>query len=266
MQAPSKPRVVVVGGGFAGIETIKTLQNFEVSVDITLISKDAIFQYYPALYKLVTGALPIETSVPLRKIFPHDSVAIHHGLFTGVDQGRQIVTVQTTDGRNEEYPYDYLVIALGSETNFFNIKGLPELSHSFKSVSAALKLKKHFCDLFAKAKDLTKEQLVSMLHVIIVGAGPSGVELAGDLRSYLTDLAHSYGVDPSFVTIDLIESNNRVLKALPEKVSIKAEARLRKMGVNIFVNRTLASQEVEEEIKEFEKQIAEIKFRIAKIS
>lgn len=238
------PHVVVVGGGFGGIEVLKSLKG--VDAKVTLVTKSQTFEYYPALYKLVTGALPIEVSVPIKTIVP--SATIVYGTYTGIDQLRQVIMVTAPDGVSTEIAYDYLVLALGSETNFFNIHGLPELSYSFKSVDAALRLKQHFCDLFSRTKDLPKETVVSMLHVLIVGGGPSGVELAGDLRSYLTDVASEFGVDPSLVTIDLIESNNRVLPTLPPKVSALAEARLRKMGVNIFVNRTLAAQEVEEVI------------------
>lgn len=238
------PHIVVVGGGFAGIEVLKSLKG--VDAQVTLVTKAQTFEYYPALYKLVTGALPIEVSVPIKTIVPMSEVV--YGTYTGVDQLRQVIMVTVPDGTSTEIAYDYLVLALGSETNFFNIKGLPELSYSFKSVDAALRLKQHFCDLFSRTKDLPKETVVSMLHVLIVGGGPSGVELAGDLRSYLTRVARDFGVDPSLVTIDLIESNNRVLPTLPPKVSALAEARLRKMGVNIFVNRTLAAQEVEEVI------------------
>lgn len=240
------PKIVVVGGGFAGIEALKSL--YGVQADVTLVTKTQTFEYYPALYKLVTGALPIEVSVPIKTIFPKHDITIVEATYTGVDKARQVITVTHADSTSGEIAYDYLVFAMGSETNFFNIKGLPELSHSFKSVNAALKLKAHFCGLFATAKDLPKETLVSMLHVLIVGGGPSGVELAGDLRSYLTRLAGEFNVDPSLVTIDLIESNNRVLPTFPPKVSAIAEARLREMGVNIFVNRTLAEQEVEEVI------------------
>jgi len=237
-------RIVIVGSGFAGIEVLKSLTG--VRMEVTLVTKTPTFEYYPALYKLVTGALPIEVSVPVKKIFAGAFPTIVEATYTGLDKARQVISVAHPDGTTGEIAYDYLVLAMGSETNFFNIKGLPELSHSFKSVQAALRLKRHFCELFSKAKDLPKEELVSMLHVLIVGAGPSGVELAGDLRSYLSRLANEFSVDPSLVTIDLIESNNRVLPTMSEKVSRIAEARLRKMGVNIFVNRSLAQQEVEE--------------------
>lgn len=244
MQTSKKSHhIVIVGGGFAGIEVAKTLLRYGSDVKITLVSKNKNFEYYPALYKLVIGTLPIEVSVPLSVIFK-DKVEIIEATYTGLDQERQVIKLDS----GKEISYDFLVLALGSETNYFNIKGLPDLSFSFKSVKEALRLKQHFCDLFGKAKTLKKEELVSMLHILIVGAGPSGVELAGDLRHYLTSLAEKSSVDPSLVTIDLIEASNRVLPTFDPKVSKIAEDRLRKMGINIFVNRALESQEIEEVI------------------
>ncbi len=239
----SSSKVVVVGGGFAGIATIKKIQKKLPGAQITLVSNKSYFEYYPALYKLVTGALAIEVSVPLTKIFPQN-VEIVDATFETLDiEKKEVVLIG-----GARIAYDYVVVALGSETNFFNIPGLPEHSFSFKSVSEAHKLKKHFCEIMMRGKDMTKDALVTALHIIIVGGGPSGVELAGDLTHYLRGLAKTYGVDPSFVTVDLIESNSRVLPTLPEKVSKLADARLRKMGVNIFVNRALQSQEIEEVI------------------
>jgi NADH dehydrogenase len=242
MQTTKKtPHIVIVGGGFAGIEVAKTLIRKNADVKITIVSKNKNFEYYPALYKLVIGTLPIEVSVPLHVIFKK-SVEIVEATYTGLVQERQVIKLEN----GKEIAYDFLVLALGSETNYFNIKGLSDLSFSFKSVKEALRLKQYFCDLFSRSKNLTREELVSMLHILIVGGGPSGVELAGDLRHYLTSLAVKSAVDPSLVTIDLIEASNRVLQTLPQKVSNSAEARLREMGVNIFVNRAVQGQDIEE--------------------
>ena len=239
-----KDRIVVVGAGFAGIETVKTLLKKKVNVEVVLLSKTPLFQYYPALYKLVTGALPIEVSVPIDIIFPaHTGVRTIIGTYTGIDQVRQVATYTDTTGTHE-LSYDCIVLALGSETNYFDIPGLAALSFSFKSVPEALRLKQHFCDIFSRAVGLSKDEIVPMLHVVVVGGGPSGVELAGDLRSYLTDLAKTYTIDPNLITIDLIESGNRILQALPEKVSKLAERRLRKLGVNIFTGRVVQSQDI----------------------
>ncbi len=235
-----RPKVVVVGAGFAGIAALQRLRASAVSAEITLVTKKDIFEYYPALYKLVTGALAIEVSVPLSKIKGLGGVSICLDPLAAVDPSREVIRLES----GKELVYDYLVLALGSETNYFNIPGLPELSLSFKSVKEAFRLKRHFCNLFADAATLPTKEAVAKLHTVIVGAGPSGVELAGDLTHYLRDLAKITGIDPSLVTIDLIESAPRVLAAMSENVSKKAERRLRALGVNIYTNRAVTSQDI----------------------
>ncbi len=236
------PKVVIVGGGFAGIAAVQRLNKTHARCDITLVTKQDAFEYYPGLYKLVTGALAMEVSVPYSVMKRFRGVSIEKGVFTSVDPARQVVILE--DGK--EIPYDYLVLALGSETNYFNIAGLPDLSYSFKSVREALRLKRHFCDIFGVALALPKDEAVAKLHTVIVGGGPSGVELAGDLMHYLRELAQEIGVDPSFVTIDLIEAGSRVLPMLPENVSRAADARLRKMKINLYTNRSITSQDINE--------------------
>jgi NADH:ubiquinone reductase (H+-translocating) len=237
----NKRHVVIVGGGFAGVEITRRLLKHDAPVTITLISKNDTFEYYPGLYKLVTGAIPMEVSIPLRTLFPK-KVTIVQGVYKTLDQKSKQVVLE--DGHT--ITYDYVVLAMGSETNYFNIPGLPERSFSFKSVSEALRLKQHLCKLFTNAKEVSKEDMVARLHTVIVGGGPSGVELAGNLKAYLAEAAKEYSVDPSYITIDLIEAAPRILPALSEKVSGIAEKRLRQMGVNIFVNRALQSEDIEQ--------------------
>ncbi len=238
----TRPQVVVVGGGFAGIEAVRSLQKKHVRCDITLVSKSDTFEYYPALYKLVTGALAIEASVPLRDIHGFSRIKLVKGTFSSVDNARQVIVLED----KQEVAYDYLVLALGSETNYFNIPGLPDLSYSFKSVKEAFRLKKHFCEVMGVALDLPRDEAVAKLHTVVVGGGPSGVELAGDLMHYLRELASVSGVESSYVTVDLIESGPRILPMMSEKVSRIAEARLRKMKVNIYTNRAVTSQDISE--------------------
>lgn len=239
MEEKKKQRIIIVGGGFGGIETALGLKHLGKQAEILLISDKTYFEYYPALYKVVTGTMPTEVAVPLDLIFDKTAIRIEQDKITKFlpDEKKIIGESGTT------YDYDHLVLAIGSQTNYFNIPGLGELSLGFKSVHEALRLKNHFYDLFVQGKGF-KDELVALLHIVIVGAGPSGVELAGDLKVYLQELALKYNVDPSLVTIDLIESNPRVLPVLPEKVSKQAEARLRKLGINIFTNRTLMEKDI----------------------
>ena len=163
MNTQNPYKIVVVGGGFAGIAAVKTLQKRHLNAEITLVSKSDTFQYYPALYRLVTGALPIEVSLPLKTIFP-TGVNLVIGRYESIDRQQNAITL--ADGT--VLPYDYAVIALGSETNYFNIPGLAEHSFSFKSVAEALRLKQQLADVVARAKPLLAEgkkaQAVPLLH------------------------------------------------------------------------------------------------------
>jgi NADH dehydrogenase len=211
-------------------------------LEVLIITKNPFFEYYPALYKLVTGALAIEVCVPYQEIFhKSDSVSVIEGLYHSYDAQKKAVSL--LDGQT--FSYDYLVLAMGSETNYFNIPGIEQYAFSFKSAEEALALKDHFRDLLEQSKDIPKDDLVKRFHVTVVGGGPSGVELAGDITTYLCRMTKRYHIDPSFVTVDLIESNPRVLAMMPEAVSRKAEARLRALKVNLYTNRTLQSQDLD---------------------
>lgn len=231
--------VLIIGGGFGGIAVAKKLQKSK-NVNIKIISKNSFFEYYPALYKLVTGALAIEVCIPYDKIFRNQRVSVIQGEYSSYDKDKKKIFL--TDGRTFEY--DYLVLAMGSETNYFNIKGIEEFAFSFKSASEALSLKQHFLGLLQKSQNIDKEELIKRFHVTVVGGGPSGVELAGDITAYLGKMTKRYHIDPSLVTVDLIEANSRVLGMLPESVSFRAEARLRKLKVNLYTNRTLEEQDL----------------------
>lgn len=240
-KAQNLKKVVIIGGGFGGIAVAKKLQKIS-GLSVTLITKNPYFEYYPALYKLVTGALAIEVCVPYDKIFKKSSsVSVVQGFYESYDKDKKIVNL--LDGQSFEY--DYLVLAMGSQTNYFNIPGIEEYAFSFKSSSEALALKQHFIDILQRSSDIPKDELVKRFHVTVVGGGPSGVELAGDITTYLRKMTKKYHIDPSFVTVDLIESNPRVLAMLPPSVSKKAEARLRHLKVNIYTNRTLQAQDLD---------------------
>lgn len=241
MKSETQKRVVIIGGGFGGIETAKRLSK-DRSVAVTLITKNPYFEYYPALYKLVTGALAIEVCVPYDVIFDKKSgVTVIQGEYVSYDGAQKQVSL--VDGRT--FSYDYLVLAMGSQTNYFNIPGIETYAFSFKSAQEALALKQHFVELLQQSKDVSKDELVERFHVTIVGGGPSGVELAGDITTYLRKMTRRYHIDPSFVTVDLIESNTRVLASMPEAVSQKAEARLRSLKVNLYTNRQLQAQDLD---------------------
>ncbi len=232
-------KVIVVGGGFAGIETMKSLVR-QKGVEPILFSDKSYFEYYPALYRIVTGASPIEVCIPVSDLIPKENFV--NEKISKINP--ELKEVETESGK--KYSYDKLILALGSETAYFNLPGIENLAFGFKSVREATKLKNHISSLFEEHEHPTKNELVSHFHIVIVGGGPTGVEVAGDLATHMKRLAHKYRVHESFITIDLIESGNRLLKTLPEKVSAKVLKRLRKLGINVFLNREMISEEIEQ--------------------
>jgi len=222
---------VVVGGGFAGIEVIRHLAKSSLPLDITLISNNPFFQYYPSLYRLVVGATVNHVSIPLTAIVPKH-VNLNIDTYTGIDQTRQCIILKS----GAEISYDYLVMALGSEPNYFGIDGMETHSKSFLSIDKAVALNTYFLDLITQAKTMSKEEAAMKLHTIIVGAGPSGVELAGVLGTYLVQQAKKQGIDPALIKVDLLDSGARVLPAIPEKASALVAAQLQKKGVTLYTN------------------------------
>lgn len=234
-------RVLIIGGGFGGIISARELAKKNPNLEIKLVSNKSYFEYYPALYRVVTGASPIEVCVPLEEILPK---RVEVDIDKIIDINLTDKTATSESG--SVYKYDILIMALGSETTYFNLPGIEDFSLGFKSINEALRLKTHIANLFEEHEHPTQNEFTSHFHVVIVGGGPSGVEVAGDLSVHLKHLAKINKVDPSFITIDLIESNGRLIPSLPEKVSAKILARLRELGVNVYLNRYLMKEELEQ--------------------
>src|SRR5690606_13085635 len=139
--------------------------------------------------------------------------------------------------------YDYLILALGSETSYFNIPGIEENSFTLKSVSSALRLKNHLHALFDTHAGLTKGKLMSHFQFVVVGGGPSGVELAGEIRRYVRNLAKKHEVPQKLVTVSILQAAPRLLPMMPEAVSEKVMRRLNELGINIILGRPVVSED-----------------------
>lgn len=245
-------KVVILGGGFGGVSTALNLAKLNLpGLEIKLISDKPHFEYHAALYRVVTGRSPLEVCVPLTEIFaPYrdnknkqkEKIEIITDRINKIDLTGKILNGVS----GSRYSFDYLVIALGSETSYFGISGLPEFSFGFKSIGEALRLKAHLHELFQNCASgvATGDDKVCGAHLVVVGGGASGVELAGELAIYGRQLAQKHGLEPALVTVDLIEAAPRLLPALPAKVSEKVKARLHGLGVNVFLNRVLKREEV----------------------
>lgn len=229
-------RVIIIGGGFAGVRTALDLSR-TASIEVVLITNNPYFEYYPGLHKLVGISDHPVYQVPLVDIFKNTSVRIIYEPVLAIDAHTKTVT--TT---HQQIQGESLVIALGSQTEYFNISGLKDTAFSFKSVAEAKRLREHVELMFQKHVTTDKAETVVGLHMIVVGGGPNGVDLVGELAVLTQHLAKKYGIVESLVTLDLIEASSRVLAMLPESVSLRVEKRLQKLGVNVLCNRDLRQQ------------------------
>ena len=244
MNSSSEPKkVLIVGGGFAGIKCALELEKaHSKNLKIVLVSDKPHFEYHAALYRLATGTSPFEVCIPIREIFLNNaSLPFAFGKRKNVEVLQdKIVQIdlqnKTLLGDSQShYTYDYLVLAVGSETAYFNIPGLKEHSFGLKSVNDALRLKKHIHEMFE----------LGDTHIVIVGAGPTGTELAAQLASYTKTLAKTHKVDTSETKIDLIERGDQIMRFLPNQVSKTITARLRKLDVNVILNEPIVSEDIE---------------------
>lgn len=223
-QILARKKVVIVGGGFGGIRAALELAKEDIA-DVVLVSERPDFYYFPTLYHTATGGSEAHSSIPLQELFHDKRIELVTARATGIDTGAK--QLQLAD--QEPLPYDTLILALGVVTNYFGIPGLQENSYGIKSVEEAERLKRHLhAQLIAEHEP--------DLNYIIVGGGPTGIELAGDLGAYLRDSMTKHGIRHRAVHIDLVEAMPHLMPRLPKPVGKTIERRLRKLGVKLYLN------------------------------
>ena len=228
------PRVVIIGGGFAGINLAKTLAN--KNCQVVLIDKHNYHTFQPLLYQVSSSGLePDSIAYPLRKILKK-----HKTSFFRLAEVQQIKPesneVITSIGN---LMYDYLVIATGTKTNYFGNKEIESNSMPMKSVPQALDIRSLILQNFEKAAIAnSKEEREAFLNFVIVGAGPTGVELAGAIAELKNNiLPRDYkDLNPTDMHIHLLEGADRVLPPMSKHASKKAEQFLKKLGVQVHCN------------------------------
>lgn len=222
--------ITIVGGGFGGIKAALELSKDKKN-QITLISDRPDFRYYPALYSSATGHSHLSSRVPLGEILAgRENIRVHLDKIITINPDEKNVTGKS----GVLYQYDRCILAMGTVTTYFGIKGLDNYSYGIKSEAEIKELKHRIYSSIAIEHKLDD-------RYIIIGAGPTGVELAGALGSYLKRLCKHYGVKDSRLRIELIEAAPRVLPRMSEKTSQKVHQRLTKLGIKISVNKKVES-------------------------
>lgn len=235
----SQPVVVIVGAGFGGVELAKRLAGKPFSVII--LDKHNYHNFQPLMYQVATGGLgPDSIAFPIRRIFRNaKNVRFHVAEVEAIRASEKYLSTSIGDIR-----YDYLVIATGSTTNFFNFDSVKSNLLSLKSIPEALEMRSTIIQNIERAANrISSSGEVLPINVVVIGGGPAGVELAGalaEMRKYVLPKDFPE-VDFSLMKIYLVEAAPRLLAFMSEAGSAKTEVYLRKLGVEVLLNSKVES-------------------------
>lgn len=219
----SAVHVVVVGGGFGGVKAALELSKRQIG-RITLISNESYFLHHATLYASATGRNLAESVIPLGLIFEnHPNVEIVQDTITNFDPQRKLISSDTKD-----FHYDKLVLSLGSVTTYFGIEGMADHAFGIKSLNELEKFRDHIHEEVV-LKKLDKE-------FFVIGAGPTGVELASALTTYIKSLKQQYRLKNTKSSVTIVEAAPRVLPVLSESASKKIHTQLKREGIKVLVN------------------------------
>jgi len=234
-----RPKVVIVGAGFGGVSAARALRR--APVDVLVIDRNNYHGFWPFLYQVATGILETqEVAYPIRSLLcRHKNVDFRMAEVRGIDlAGRE---VQTDRG---SYSYDYLILAGGSTTNFFGNDNLASHAHGLKDIDDADRLRNHILHRFeAAAAEPDDTRRKALMSFVIVGGGPTGVELAGQLAllAQRTLPREFPSLDLTLTRVTLVNAGSSILESFPDALQKHARRRLDRLGVELRLNESVES-------------------------
>jgi len=227
-------KIVIIGGGFGGLSAAKEFDDFEA--DITLIDKTNHHLFQPLLYQVATAALsPADIAIPIRSAFSKNkNVEVLLGEVKSVDKENKKVFFNES-----EIGFDYLIIATGSRHSYFGKDEWEKYAPGLKTLNDALKIRETILlslEAAEKEKDSVKRQ--KYLNFVIIGGGPTGVELAGAISEIVNQniIPDFRNIDASMTKVYLIEALSNILSSYPEKLSNRAQEDLKNLQVEVILN------------------------------
>lgn len=227
--------IIIVGGGFGGIKAARELAKHPHLFKVTLISDEDNFRYYPALYRTATGYSKRESCISI-DLLVHDlkNVTFKQGKMTKIDRAAKTITLadKTT------VKYDHAIIGLGVVTSYFGIPGMQKFSHGLKTVEELDKLRHDLHEEFIDDRMPDK-------NYVVVGAGPTGVELSASLRAYLQQVASWHKARSRKISLELIEAAPRIIPRSSPRASRLVAKRLKKLGVKVMTGKKVEAETAE---------------------
>ena len=225
-----KEKILILGGGFGGVKVALELAG-QPAFSVTLISDQDNFRYYPMLYRTATGGSRVASEIPLSEILAGKEIKLVKDSAVSLDK----VAKKVKGSSGKAYSYDALVVALGVVTNFFGIKGLDKYAYGIKTQEDSRRLREHLHKLLI-------EKQKPDINYVVIGGGPTGVELAGALPGYLRHVMKNHQLVDRRLHIDLVEAKNRLMPAMPKNYSLAVARRLQKLGVKLYLNQRVEAE------------------------
>ena len=239
-------RILVLGGGFAGVECCLKLESYfgiNSEIEITLVSEDNFILFTPMLPQVASGTIETRHIVtPIRTLIK--KIKFYEGKIKYVDpHGKSVALYGTNENRGMLIHYDFLVVALGSKTNFFGMKNVEENSYQMNTINDAILLRNRIIDLMEQAENETDPILrKALLRIVIVGGGFAGVETAGELNDFISDVSEYYpSISENDVKVTLIEATTEILNGFPQKLANFAKEKLVERGINVILDAGVTS-------------------------
>ncbi len=230
------PRVVIVGGGFGGLGAAKALR--KTNAEVIVIDRQNHHLFQPLLYQVATAVLsPGQIASPIRELLGKQrNTTVLLGEVTGVDVGSRRVFVDSADRTDVPIEYDYLILAMGASHSYFGHGEFEPFAPGLKSLADAVSIRNQILEAFEEAEaEENPTRHRDLLTFVLVGAGPTGVEMAGAMAVLVRQSLRSEfrRIDPTAARIILVDAGQRVLGAFPETLALAATRRLQKLGVEV---------------------------------
>jgi len=234
-----RPRVLIIGGGFAGIAAVKALRH--CSADITVIDRRNHHIFQPLLYQVATAVLaPADVAAPIRQLAARQkNVSVLLAEVVGVDLDSRSVDVKYPGAGDKRIAFDYLILAAGVQSSYFGHNEFATYAPCLKTITDAQKIRSKILSAYELAESTDDvDERRRLMTFLLVGAGPTGVELAASIAQMATTTlrANFRRIDPADTSIVLLDGAKRVLPSFAESSSAKAAQRLAKLGVKVITD------------------------------